>query len=139
MQVTENGRSTRFLLAQEISTMVLAKMKAIAETALAAEVCGAVVTVPAYFSMSQRNATKEAAEAAGLRVLQLVNEPTAAAMAYGLDRSQGEQNILIVDLGGGTFDTTLLTIENGIFEVRKFTSGRRVQSKSAIIGEIDGG
>lgn len=103
--------------------MVLTKMKTIAETYLGHPVKDAVVTVPAYFNDSQRQATKDAGAIAGLNVLRMINEPTAAAIAYGLDKQdQGEKNVLVFDLGGGTFDVSLLTIDGGIFEV-KATSG----------------
>jgi L1 cell adhesion molecule like protein len=108
---------------EEISSMVLTKMKEIAEAYLGKEVKKAVVTVPAYFNDSQRQATKDAGTIAGLEVQRIINEPTAAAIAYGLDRkTDGERNVLIFDLGGGTFDVTLLTIDGGIFEV-KATAG----------------
>ena len=98
--------------------MVLIKMKETAEAYLGGDVKDAVVTVPAYFNDSQRQATKDAGAIAGLNVLRIINEPTAAAIAYGLDKkSEGEKNVLIFDLGGGTFDVSLLTIEEGIFEV----------------------
>merc|ERR1712003_181217 len=108
--------------AEEISSMVLTKMKEIAEAYLGKEVKNAVVTVPAYFNDSQRQATKDAGSIAGLNVLRIINEPTAAAIAYGLDKKGDEKNVLIFDLGGGTFDVSLLTIEEGIFEV-KATAG----------------
>ncbi|KAG2490013.1 hypothetical protein HYH03_011478 [Edaphochlamys debaryana] len=113
--------------AEEISSMVLIKMKETAQAYLGAdrEVRKAVVTVPAYFNDSQRQATKDAGMIAGLEVLRIINEPTAAAIAYGLDKKDsglGERNVLIFDLGGGTFDVSLLTIEEGIFEV-KATAG----------------
>jgi len=109
--------------AEEISSMVLVKMKEIAETYLGKKVKDAVVTVPAYFNDSQRQATKDAGTIAGLNVKRIINEPTAAAIAYGLDKKdQGERNVLIFDLGGGTFDVSLLTIDDGIFEV-KATNG----------------
>merc|ERR1719484_342031 len=108
--------------AEEISSMVLIKMKEIAEAYLGKEVNNAVVTVPAYFNDSQRQATKDAGSIAGLNVLRIINEPTAAAIAYGLDKKGDERNVLIFDLGGGTFDVSLLTIEEGIFEV-KATAG----------------
>jgi len=103
--------------------MVLTKMKEIAEAFLSKPVKDAVITVPAYFNDSQRQATKDAGAICGLNVLRIINEPTAAAIAYGLDKKgKGEKNILIFDLGGGTFDVSLLTIEEGIFEV-KATAG----------------
>jgi len=107
---------------EEISGMVLRKMKEIAETYLGEEVKHAVVTVPAYFNDAQRQATKDAGTIAGLKVERVINEPTAAAIAYGLDKQDREENILVFDLGGGTFDVTLLSIDNGVFEVRA-TSG----------------
>ena len=108
---------------EEISAMVLQKMKEIAESYLGCSVERAVVTVPAYFNDSQRQATKDAATIAGLSVKRIINEPTAAAIAYGLDKHTNvEQNVLIFDLGGGTFDVSLLAIDNGIFEV-KATAG----------------
>jgi L1 cell adhesion molecule like protein len=104
---------------QEISSMVLLKMKQISEAKLGKKVEKAVVTVPAYFSDSQRNATKDAGAIAGLHVLRIINEPTAAAIAYGLDsKSSKEKNVLIFDLGGGTFDVSLLTITDGVFAVK---------------------
>jgi len=103
---------------EEISSMVLSKMKETAESFLGEDVTDAVVTVPAYFNDSQRQATKDAGQIAGLNVLRIINEPTAAAIAYGLDNQSTEQNVLIFDLGGGTFDVSLLNIDDGIFEVR---------------------
>merc|ERR1712010_435276 len=106
-----------------ISSMILTKMKEIAESFLGHDVKKAVITVPAYFNDAQRQATKDAGAIAGLEVLRIINEPTAAAIAYGLDKkTNGEKNILIFDLGGGTFDVSLLTIDEGIFEV-KATAG----------------
>jgi L1 cell adhesion molecule like protein len=120
--VTFKGEQKKFQ-PEEISSMVLIKMKEIAEAFMSKPVKNAVVTVPAYFNDSQRQATKDAGTIAGLNVLRIINEPTAAAIAYGLDKkSSQERNVLIFDLGGGTFDVSLLTIEEGIFEV-KATNG----------------
>ena len=107
---------------EEISSMVLTKMKEVAEDYIGEKVTDAVITVPAYFNDSQRQATKDAGMIAGLNVLRIINEPTAAAIAYGLDKKSEEKNVLIFDLGGGTFDVSLLTIDDGIFEV-KATAG----------------
>lgn len=96
--------------------MVLIKMKETAEAFLGEQIKNAVITVPAYFSDNQRQATKDAGSIAGLNVLRIINEPTAAAIAYGLDKKgAGEKNVLIFDLGGGTFDVSLLTIDDGVF------------------------
>ena len=104
---------------EEISAMVLVKMKEIAETYLGEKIESAVITVPAYFTDSQRTSTKDAGAIAGLEVLRIINEPTAAAIAYGLDKQgQKEQNILIFDLGGGTFDVSLVSVEDGLFDVK---------------------
>merc|ERR1719288_174726 len=97
--------------------MVLTKMKNIAEAYLGKPVTHAVITVPAYFDDSQRQSTKDAGTIAGLTVMRIINEPTAAAIAYGLDKQNRETNILVYDLGGGTFDVSLLTLDEGVFEV----------------------
>ena len=102
---------------EEISAMILTKMKTVAENFLGTKVKNAVITVPAYFNDSQRQSTKDAGTIAGLNVLRIINEPTAAAIAYGLDKKDKERNILVFDLGGGTFDVSLLTIDSGVFEV----------------------
>ena len=102
--------------APEISAMILQKLKADAESYLGAPVTQAVITVPAYFSDSQRQATKDAGRIAGLEVLRIINEPTAAALAYGLDKDK-DQKIMVYDLGGGTFDVSILDIGDGVFEV----------------------
>ncbi|MCW2927797.1 MAG: dnaK, partial [Thermoleophilia bacterium] len=107
---------------QEISAMILAKLKADAEEFLGEEVTDAVVTVPAYFNDAQRTATKDAGRIAGLNVLRIVNEPTAASLAYGLEKGDEDQTILVFDLGGGTFDVSVLELGDGVFEV-KATSG----------------
>jgi len=108
---------------EEVSAMVLVKMREVSEAYLGTKVTDAVITVPAYFNDSQRQATKDAGTISGMNVLRIINEPTAAAIAYGLDKKgTGERNILIYDMGGGTFDVSLLTIEDGIFEV-KATAG----------------
>lgn len=116
IEVDYKGEKKQFK-AEEISSMVLSKMKEIAEAYLGKEVRNAVVTVPAYFNDSQRQATKDAGAIAGLNVLRIINEPTAAAIAYGLDQKGVEKNVLIFDLGGGTFDVSLLNIDDGVFEV----------------------
>nr|AXC07422.1 heat shock protein 70 [Gadus chalcogrammus] len=122
VQVEYKGETKSFY-PEEVSSMVLVKMKEIAEAYLGKTVNNAVVTVPAYFNDSQRQATKDAGTISGLNVLRIINEPTAAAIAYGLDKKVGaERNVLIFDLGGGTFDVSILTIEDGIFEV-KSTAG----------------
>lgn len=122
IKVTYKGEQKTFF-PEEISSMVLSKMKEVAESHLGAKVTNAVVTVPAYFNDSQRQATKDAGTIAGLDVQRIINEPTAAAIAYGLDKkSEEERNVLIFDMGGGTFDVSILLIAGGIFEV-KATAG----------------
>src|ERR1044071_4172667 len=106
---------------EQISAMILQKLKADAEAYLGEKVTAAVVTVPAYFNDAQRTATKNAGEIEGLNVLRIINEPTAAALAYGLDKKKNE-TILVFDLGGGTFDVSILEVGDGVFEV-KSTSG----------------
>jgi len=116
VEVIIEGKKRQFA-PEEVSAMILNKMKEIAETFLGKSVQHAVVTVPAYFNDAQRQATKDAGTISGMSVQRIINEPTAAAIAYGLDKKGGEKNILVFDLGGGTFDVTLLTIDNGVFEV----------------------
>mmetsp|Transcript_3526 Transcript_3526/g.6633 ORF Transcript_3526/g.6633 Transcript_3526/m.6633 type:complete len:300 (+) Transcript_3526:532-1431(+) len=116
VQITANGETNKFA-PEEVSAMILQKMKATAETFLGKEIKNAVVTVPAYFNDAQRQATKDAGTISGMKVERIINEPTAAAIAYGMDKTGGESNVLVFDLGGGTFDVTLLTIDNGVFEV----------------------
>jgi len=116
IEVSVAGENKSFY-PEEVSAMILNKMKAIAEAYLGDKIEHAVVTVPAYFNDAQRQATKDAGTISGMSVQRIINEPTAAAIAYGLDKKGGEKNILVFDLGGGTFDVTLLTIDNGVFEV----------------------
>jgi len=116
VEVTVGDQVKRFA-PEEISSMILQKMRSTAESYLDKPIANAVVTVPAYFNDAQRQATKDAGTISGLNVERIINEPTAAAIAYGLDKKGGEKNILVFDLGGGTFDVSLLTIDNGVFEV----------------------
>merc|ERR1711957_684208 len=111
------GMGKKSFSPEEVSAMILTKMKDIAESYLSEEIKYAVITVPAYFNDAQRLATKDAGTISGLEVLRIINEPTAAAIAYGMDKKAGEQNIIVFDLGGGTFDVSLLTIDGGVFEV----------------------
>jgi len=116
IQVRSNGKLKQ-LQPQEVSSMLLSKMRDIAETYLGKTVTNMVVTVPAYFNDAQRQATKDAGSIAGLNVVRILNEPTSAAIAYGLDKGGGSKNVLVFDLGGGTFDVSLLAIDGGVFEV----------------------
>ena len=116
VEVTIGGEKKHFA-PEEVSSMILQKMRTTAENYMDTEISHAVVTVPAYFNDAQRQATKDAGTISGMKVERIINEPTAAAIAYGLEKKGGEKNILVFDLGGGTFDVTLLTIDNGVFEV----------------------
>mmetsp|Transcript_14164 Transcript_14164/g.29309 ORF Transcript_14164/g.29309 Transcript_14164/m.29309 type:complete len:658 (-) Transcript_14164:65-2038(-) len=116
IQVTVAGKKSNYA-PEEVSAMILSKMKSTAEIFLGKDIKNAVVTVPAYFNDAQRQATKDAGTISGMKVERIINEPTAAAIAYGMDKTGGEANVLVFDLGGGTFDVTLLTIDSGVFEV----------------------
>jgi len=116
VQVKWRGETKTFS-PEEISAMILTRMKEVAEAYLGRKVINSVVTCPAYFNDAQRTATKDAGSISGMNVVRMINEPTAAAIAFGLDQKKGEKNIIVFDLGGGTFDVSLLTIDNGVFEV----------------------
>merc|ERR1711862_622133 len=121
IEVNIGNNKTKKFTSEEISAMILRKMKEIAESFLCTDINSAVVTVPAYFNDAQRQATKDAGTIAGLNIERVINEPTAASIAYGLDKissSNKEENVSVFDLGGGTFDVTLLTIDSGVFEVK---------------------
>ncbi|KAF9330742.1 ATPase with role in protein import into the ER [Podila minutissima] len=135
IQVEVKGEEKTFT-PEEISAMILQKMKEIAEAYLSKKVTHAVVTVPAYFNDAQRQATKDAGAIAGLTVLRIVNEPTAAAIAYGLDKKDGERTILVYDLGGGTFDVSLLSIDDGVFETYKKKTGKDITTDLKTMGKL---
>ncbi len=122
-KVTINGKE---YTPQEISAMILQKLKSDAEAYLGTSVTQAVITVPAYFSDAQRQATKDAGKIAGLEVLRIINEPTAAALAYGVDKDASEQKVMVFDLGGGTFDVSILEISDGVFEVLATAGNNRL-------------
>ena len=114
------------LLSEEISAMVLQKLKTDAESYLGESVTEAVITVPAYFTDSQRQATKDAGRIAGLEVKRIINEPTAAALAYGMDKETDQHKIMVFDLGGGTFDVSILEVGDGVFEVLSTRGNNRL-------------
>merc|ERR550519_1100053 len=116
IEVVSQGETKKFH-PEEISSMVLGKMKETAESYLGGTVSDAVITVPAYFNDAQRQATKDAGQISGLNVKRVINEPTAAALAYGLNKSKEEGTVAVYDLGGGTFDVSVLTLSQGVFEV----------------------
>ncbi|CAD7967929.1 unnamed protein product [Amoebophrya sp. A120] len=136
IQVTHLKQNKQFR-PEEISSMVLSKMKQVAEEATDAKVTQAVITVPAYFSDAQRQATKTAGKIAGLEVLRIINEPTAAALAYGLDKKENLSKVLVYDMGGGTFDVSLLEIEQGVFEVKATAGDTRLGGEDFTHGILD--
>ncbi|KAK3996904.1 hsp70-like protein [Cladorrhinum sp. PSN332] len=139
VEVGESGGGRRRFSPEEISAMVLGKMKDVAEGYLGQKVKHAVVTVPAYFNDQQRQATKDAGTIAGLNVVRVVNEPTAAALAYGIDKLEGERQVLVYDLGGGTFDVSLLSLEDGVFEVLATAGNTRLGGEdfdNRVIGHL---
>src|SRR5256714_14318638 len=143
----KTGKAVRVVIkersysAEEISALIVGKLKTDAESALGHEVTRAVITVPAYFNDAQRNATKHAGELAGFTVERIVNEPTAAALAYGLDKLQGRSKIAVFDLGGGTFDISILELNNGLFEVLSTNGNTRLGGDdidNAIVAHLSG-
>src|SRR4051812_10648813 len=123
--------------AQEISARTLMKLKRDAEAYLGDTVTQAVITVPAYFNDAERTATKEAGQVAGLEVLRIINEPTAAALAYGLDKEGADQTIIVFDLGGGTFDVSVLELGDGVFEVKSTNGDNHLGGGNLHNGGVD--